>query len=198
MDSGRARLQKAVWKFWLDAGQKDEKDCRPSRGSWQWFLSLFDPYGTNQERHFAGKQQNIGILQLFDMQTLKKRAEFIRARSGKKWHTETLTLQAMFRQQDRKLSKFGGEDTIGNSLKCLPRFGFTVTKKEGSSVDRNRIKRRMREASRLVGPDCFNPGFDYVLIGRRAALSCPFKDLQKDLKTAMDKVHHLSRRKNGN
>ena len=159
---------------------------------------MVDPVGTYQERHFAGKQQSIGILQLFDMQTLKKRAEFIRARSGKKWHTETLTLQALSRQIDRKSSEAGGENANGNNLKRLPRFGFTVTKKEGSSVDRNRIKRRMKEASRLADPNCFNPGFDYVLIGRRAALSCSFKDLQKDLKTAMDKVHHRSRRKNDN
>lgn len=161
-------------------------------------MTSFYPDFTNQERHIEGKQQNIGILQLFDMQTLKKRAEFIRARSGKKWHTETLTLQALSRKKDQVLPETGEKIDIGNNLKCLPRFGFTVTKKEGSSVDRNRIKRRLREASRLIGPNYFKQGFDYVLIGRRAALNCPFNDLQKDLKTAMEKVHHRSRRKNDN
>lgn len=64
-------------------------------------------------------------------------------------------------------------------------IGFTVTKREGHAVLRNRIKRRLREAARAVLPVHAEPGADYVLIGRTAAAACPFQSLCADLKEAL-------------
>jgi ribonuclease P protein component len=72
-----------------------------------------------------------------------------------------------------------------------PRFGFTVTKKIGNAVVRNRIRRRLKEAVRLAGAERGEAGIDYVLIGRRAALSLEFDRLVTDLLTA---ITALSRR----
>jgi ribonuclease P protein component len=66
-----------------------------------------------------------------------------------------------------------------------PRFGFTVTKKIGNAVVRNRIRRRLKEAVRLSAGEVASPGTDYVLIGRRAALSLPFDRLVDDLRSGM-------------
>jgi len=66
-----------------------------------------------------------------------------------------------------------------------PRFGFTVTKKIGNAVVRNRIRRRLKEAVRLSAQNLAAPGTDYVLIGRRAALSLPFDRLITDLRSGM-------------
>ena len=66
-----------------------------------------------------------------------------------------------------------------------PRFGFTVTKKTGNAVVRNRIRRRLREAVRLSAGDVARPGVDYVLIGRRAALTLPFDRLVDDLRSGL-------------
>ncbi|WP_284392459.1 ribonuclease P protein component [Devosia yakushimensis] len=66
--------------------------------------------------------------------------------------------------------------------------GFTVTKKTGNSPQRNRIKRRLRAAVTACARD-FVPGHDYVLLGRREALSEPFAKLVADLGTLIVRVH---------
>ena len=58
-----------------------------------------------------------------------------------------------------------------------PRFGFTATKKLGNAVTRNRIRRRLKEAVRLVAPGAARAGCDYVLIAREAAATRPFAAL---------------------
>lgn len=70
-----------------------------------------------------------------------------------------------------------------------PRVGFTVTKRCGNAVVRNRIRRRLREAARLRLPALARAGHDYVVIGRAVALTRSFADLQTDLETAIAKLH---------
>ncbi len=69
------------------------------------------------------------------------------------------------------------------------RVGFTVTKKVGDAVRRNRAKRRLREVARAVLPLYGVGGTDYVLIGRDGTLTRSFADLIADLRTALRKVH---------
>ena len=67
-----------------------------------------------------------------------------------------------------------------------PRFGFTVTKKLGNAVARNRIKRRLREAVRAgARPEA---GYDYVLIARHKAFTCAYADLLRDMTFAFSKI----------
>lgn len=65
------------------------------------------------------------------------------------------------------------------------RVGFTVTKKIGKAVLRNRIRRRLREAARRVFPELATPGFDYVFIARPAAESRDFALLLDDMKRGL-------------
>lgn len=75
------------------------------------------------------------------------------------------------------------------------RFGFTVTKKLGNAVRRNRIKRRLREAVRSVAPQLARDGCDYVLIARHGAHLQKFAELVGDLKTAFKRVNSSLDRK---
>jgi ribonuclease P protein component len=104
---------------------------------------------------------------------LKRRRDFLRvAAKGKRAARPGLVLQAMAAEAP------------------APRIGFTVTKKVGNAVVRNRAKRRLREAARLAIPallaeGVMAPGWDLVLIGRDATPSRDFRTLIGDLRGAL-------------
>lgn len=64
---------------------------------------------------------------------------------------------------------------------ALPRIGYTVTRKQGNAVERNRMRRRLREAIRLTQGVSFLPGHDYVLVARRDMLDAPFSRIDTAL-----------------
>jgi ribonuclease P protein component len=83
----------------------------------------------------------------------------------------------------------------GLVLQALPRddagparLGFTVTKKIGNAVIRNRTRRRLKEAARLVLADKAVAGVDLVLIGRAGTAGRDFSTLQDDIRRAMAKA----------
>ena len=67
----------------------------------------------------------------------------------------------------------------------LVRVGFTATRKIGGAVVRNRAKRRLREAARLLLPLHGRPAFDYVFIARGGTASRPWVRLLDDVKSAL-------------
>jgi ribonuclease P protein component len=77
----------------------------------------------------------------------------------------------------------------GTKVPGPARFGFTVSKKVGNAVERNRVRRRLREIVRLSAASRLRAGHDYVLIGRRAALNLPFARMTEDFEGALRKVH---------
>jgi len=72
------------------------------------------------------------------------------------------------------------------------RVGFTVSRKVGNAVERNRVRRRLREVARLVIPDQARPDLDYVLVGRQAALRRDFAVLRQDLVEALKRLKALA------
>jgi ribonuclease P protein component len=100
---------------------------------------------------------------------LKKRAEFLRvAAKGRKIPAPSLVLQALRRADSGPA-----------------RVGFTVTRKIGNAVVRNRTRRRLKEAARLVLAAEAPRGVDLVLIGREGTRARAFTALQDDLRRAL-------------
>jgi ribonuclease P protein component len=140
------------------------------------------------------------------LERLRRRADFLRAAKGMRFYARGLTVQAaprpippqtMGARAPSDPTKFGGgtpADQTGNSLNVLPcaeaqpRFGFTVTKQSGGAVQRNRIRRRLKEALRLLNPLPARPGYDYVILARPDALGMPFLALQGELIRALGKI----------
>ena len=74
-----------------------------------------------------------------------------------------------------------------------PRVGFTVSKQVGNAVERNRVRRRLRELIRLAPPAALSASHDYVLIGRRAALKVAFDAMMKELGGALRRIQASSK-----
>ncbi len=105
---------------------------------------------------------------------IKNRRDFLAANAGKKTVTPALVLQMKKRPAD-------------HPVEGVTRIGFTVTKKMGNAIARNRIKRRLREAVRKADLPLL-PQCDYVIISRQKALDCPFADLLSELQFAFSKI----------
>ncbi|KND20194.1 ribonuclease P [Pannonibacter phragmitetus] len=112
------------------------------------------------------------------MKTLKKRSEFLAVAKGGRTDRRAFALQGLKRADEGPA-----------------RVGYTVTKKTGNAVERNRIKRRLRAAVAQLEDETVPSGADFVIIGRRAALNQPFADLVRELNSGLKPA--LERKGNG-
>ena len=107
------------------------------------------------------------------MDRLRQRADFLAVANGARVNSAAFVLQSRRRDDGGPI-----------------RVGFTVTKKNGTATERNRIRRRLRELVKRLDVISMRPHSDYVLVGRRAALNRDFATMLDDLRSAL---HRLDR-----
>ena len=108
------------------------------------------------------------------METLKKRAEFLRAAKGVRRVEGAVTLEIC---------------TPAEASPEQPwRVGFTASRKVGNAVKRNRARRRLRAVAEQVLPAHAEAGHDFVLIARPATVDRAFPSLIGDLVAGLKRL----------
>src|SRR5258705_13378637 len=107
------------------------------------------------------------------MDRLRQRADFLAVANGARANSVAFVVQGRPRDDEGPV-----------------RIGFTVTKKNGTATERNRIRRRLRELVKRLDVIPMRPHHDYVLVGRGAALTRDFATMLDDLRSAL---HRLDR-----
>jgi ribonuclease P protein component len=118
------------------------------------------------------------------MDRLRQRADFLAVADGARANGPAFVVQGRCREDGGPI-----------------RVGFTVTKKNGTATERNRIRRRLRELVKRLDVISMRPHSDYVLVGRRAALNRDFATMLDDLRSALHRLDrqpasHASRKPN--
>ena len=102
------------------------------------------------------------------LKTIKKRIDFVKvSKKGKKFFTQGFILQKYKRDFSSK------ENTA--------RVGFTITKKIGNAVVRNKIKRRFRAIIKEVLDNYLKKNYDYVIIANKKSLVMNYIELRNDV-----------------
>ena len=105
------------------------------------------------------------------MDRLRQRADFLAVANGARANSAGFVLQGRLRDDDGPI-----------------RVGFTVTRKNGTATERNRIRRRLRELVKRLDVISMRPHSDYVLVGRRTALNRDFATMLDDLRSALGRL----------
>ncbi len=107
------------------------------------------------------------------LERIKVRKDYLAiAATGRRWVTPAFVLQT--KDSDDKERE--------------AHVGFTVTKKVGNAVVRNRVRRRLKEAARAVFSVRTSLGREYVLIGRHACLDMAYERIKSDMTWALKKL----------
>jgi len=109
------------------------------------------------------------------MDRLRQRADFLAVANGARVNSAAFVVQSRRRDDDGPI-----------------RVGFTVSRKNGTAAERNRIRRRLRELVKLLDVISMRPHSDYVLVGRRAALNRDFATMLDDLRSALHRLDRLA------
>ncbi len=105
--------------------------------------------------------------------SIKKRKDFLEiAKTSLKFPCKSMVLMSLKNENSSEM-----------------RLGLTVSKKIGTAVVRNLIKRRLRNACAVIMPLKANSEFSYVIIARQQIVNLSFSEIMRDLNYCFKKIH---------
>jgi ribonuclease P protein component len=116
------------------------------------------------------------------IQTIKKRSDFIKiSKKNTSFYSKTTLILT--------------SSTLQNDLRQLNRdfirIGYTVTKKTGNAVFRNKCKRRYRAIFKEFAPEFCQNHFDYIILARKEIKNADFKKIRSDVKFCLRGIQRL-------
>jgi ribonuclease P protein component len=150
--------------------------------------------------HAASISCSTSVMRLL---TLKTRADFQRVRGGLRVEQASFVLEGKQRSPSEPWPEPASGPSPAAALQPVrpppphPRFGFTITKKLGNAVVRNRMRRRLKAAFAASARPHADPTFDYVVVARPPAAEQPFAALLADVTAALDRIGALDRSGSG-
>lgn len=73
----------------------------------------------------------------------------------------------------------------------VSRFGFSVSRRVGKAVVRNRVRRRIREAVRHALPH-IKPGYDVVFVAKAPAAQATFTQIEQSVASLLARARMVS------
>ena len=168
----RQRLSLGRPFFFEFRGMSDEAHLPAEQSRPQAATRLPQPNGDAGRPQSAECPPRAGPQETQRLSVIRKRADFVAANAGRRAGTPGFVLLV----RDRSDS----DPTM--------RVGFTVTKKVGGAVVRNRMKRRFRALAREIVPTSGFSGADHVMIGRAKGIERDFGLLRKELIGALERL----------
>ena len=168
----RARQRPPLgWPFFFELkGMSDEAHLPAEQSRPQATSRISRPHGNARRPQGAERAPRARPQEAQRLTSLTKRADFLAANAGKRASTPGFILLVRDRQDSDPAM----------------RVGFTVTKKIGGAVVRNRMKRRFRALAREIVPVKGFAGADHVMIGRAKGVERDFGQLRSELEGALD------------
>ena len=167
LPSGRPFFFEFELKGMSDEAHLPAEQPRPQAAS-----RVPQPHGDRRRTQGAERPSRARPQEAQRLITLKKRADFLAANAGRRAATPGFILLVRDRED---------EDPA-------VRVGFTVTKKIGGAVVRNRMKRRFRALAREIVPAKGFAGADHVMIGRAGGVERDFGVLRSELVSALERI----------
>ena len=107
---------------------------------------------------------------------------------GEEYLTKSAQYALVYKQGSSWVSSLMVMKALPNGL-SLSRYGFSVSKRVGKAVTRNRVKRLLREILRLAP---LEPGWDIIFIARPAAATTRYAELKKSVENLLSRAKLLT------
>jgi len=106
---------------------------------------------------------------------------------GEEYLTKSVQYALVYKEGKSWVSSSMVMKALPNGL-SLSRYGFSISKRVGNAVTRNRVKRLLREILRLTP---LEPGWDIIFIARPAAATTKYAELKKSVESLLSRAQLL-------